>query len=67
MFKNQNLWGEKLRAQLRVEVFNILNNTNFQAQGRHIFDAAEKEMFAKSVASVNGLVDACKTIAPSLA
>ena len=31
------------------------------------FDAAEKEMFAKSVASVNGLVDACKTIAPSLA
>ncbi len=31
------------------------------------FDAAEKEMFAKSVASVNGLVDACKTIQPSLA
>ncbi len=31
------------------------------------FDAAEKEMFAKSVASVNGLVDACKKIAPSLA
>ncbi len=31
------------------------------------FDAAEKEMFAKSVASVNGLVNACKTIQPSLA
>lgn len=31
------------------------------------FDAAEKEMFAKSVASVNGLVDACKTIQPALA
>ena len=31
------------------------------------FDAAEKAMFAKSVASVNGLVDACKKIAPSLA
>ncbi len=31
------------------------------------FDATEKEMFAKSVASVNGLVDACKTIQPSLA
>ena len=30
-------------------------------------DAAEQEMFAKSVASVNGLVDACKKIAPSLA
>ena len=31
------------------------------------FDAAEKEMFAKSVASVTGLVDACKTIQPALA
>ena len=30
-------------------------------------DAAEQEMFAKSVASVNGLIDACKKIAPSLA
>jgi malate dehydrogenase len=31
------------------------------------FDAAEKEMFAKSVASVSGLVDACKKIQPALA
>ena len=31
------------------------------------FDAAEKEMFAKSVASVTGLVDACKQIQPALA
>lgn len=31
------------------------------------FDAAEKEMFAKSVASVKGLVDACKVINPALA
>ena len=31
------------------------------------FDAAEKEMFAKSVASVKGLVDACKQINPALA
>jgi malate dehydrogenase len=31
------------------------------------FDAAEKEMFAKSVASVTGLVDACKKIQPALA
>lgn len=30
-------------------------------------DAAEKEMFGKSVASVKGLVDACKGIDPSLA
>ena len=30
-------------------------------------DAAEKEMFAKSVASVQGLVDACKKINPSFA
>ena len=31
------------------------------------FDAAETEMFAKSVASVTGLVDACKQIQPVLA
>jgi malate dehydrogenase len=31
------------------------------------FDAAEKDMFAKSVASVKGLVDACKQINPALA
>ena len=30
-------------------------------------DATEKEMFAKSVASVKGLVDACKTINPAFA
>ena len=31
------------------------------------FDAAEKDMFEKSVASVTGLVDACKKIQPALA
>jgi malate dehydrogenase len=31
------------------------------------FDEAEKAMFAKSLASVNGLIDACKQIQPSLA
>jgi malate dehydrogenase len=31
------------------------------------FDAAEKAMFAKSVAAVQGLMDACKTINPALA
>jgi len=30
-------------------------------------DKAEQEMFKKSVASVQGLVDACKKIAPDLA
>ena len=30
-------------------------------------DAAEKAMFAKSVASVHGLIEACKTINPALA
>lgn len=30
-------------------------------------DAGEKEMFAKSVASVQGLIAACKTVQPSLA
>ena len=30
-------------------------------------DETEKAMFAKSVASVRGLIDACKTIAPALA
>ena len=32
VFKNQNLMGEKLKMQLRVEMFNILNNTNLIAQ-----------------------------------
>jgi len=31
------------------------------------FDASEKEMFAKSVASVQGLIEACKKIQPALA
>ena len=30
-------------------------------------NGAEKEMLAKSVASVQGLIDACKNIDPSLA
>jgi hypothetical protein len=42
VFKNQNLWGEKLKAQFRVEMFNVLNNTNLQAQTLPIFDGAGK-------------------------
>ena len=32
MFKNQNLWGEKLKMQFRAEMFNILNNMNLAAE-----------------------------------
>jgi len=32
VFKNQSLYGEKLKMQLRVEMFNIFNNTNLAAQ-----------------------------------
>jgi hypothetical protein len=42
VFKNQNVWGEKLKAQLRVELFNVLNNTNLQAQTQFIFDGMGK-------------------------
>ena len=40
MFKNQNLWGESLKAQFRVEVFNILNNTNLQANSLATFNGS---------------------------
>ena len=42
VFKNQDLWGEKLKAQFRVEMFNILNNTNMTAQTLPIFDGTGK-------------------------
>src|SRR5262249_20935501 len=42
VFKNQNLWGEKLKGQLRVEMFNVLNNTNLTAQLLTIFDGTGK-------------------------
>jgi len=40
VFKNQNVWGEKLKAQFRAEMFNILNNTNLQPQTLAIFDGS---------------------------
>ena len=42
VFKNQNLLGERLKAQFRVEMFNILNNTNLTAQLQTIFDGTGK-------------------------
>ena len=42
VFKNQNLWGERMKAQFRVEMFNVLNNTNLMAQSRTIFDGTGK-------------------------
>ena len=39
VFKNQNLFGEKLKAQFRVEMFNVLNNTNIQPQLQTLYDA----------------------------
>ena len=38
VFKNQNLWGERVKAQLRIEMFNIMNNTNLTPQVQTIFD-----------------------------
>src|SRR5204863_3003858 len=42
VFKNQNVRGEKLKAQIRVEMFNILNNTNLQARTAAMFDGTGK-------------------------
>ena len=39
VFKNQNFMGEKLKAQLRIEMFNVLNQTNLTAQMQTIFNA----------------------------
>jgi len=38
VFKNQNLMGERLKAQLRIEMFNVLNNTNLTGQMQNIFN-----------------------------
>ena len=46
VFKNQNVWGEKLKAQLRVEMFNVLNNTNLTANVFTLFDGTGKLLTA---------------------
>ena len=40
VFKNQNFMGEKLKAQLRLEMFNVLNNVNLTGQMQAIFNAS---------------------------
>jgi hypothetical protein len=37
VFKNQNVWRERVKAQFRVETFNLLNNTNLTGQTYSIF------------------------------
>ena len=37
VFKNQNVWRDRLKAQFRVETFNLLNNTNLTGQTYSIF------------------------------
>ncbi|MSV35395.1 MAG: hypothetical protein EXQ47_07330 [Bryobacterales bacterium] len=39
VFKNQNVWGERIKAQLRIEMFNIFNNTNLTPQTFTIFQS----------------------------
>jgi hypothetical protein len=51
VFKNQNLWGEKLKAQFRVEMFNILNNTNLTARLQTVFDGTGKLVSAAGTPS----------------
>jgi hypothetical protein len=51
VFKNQNLWGERLKAQFRVEMFNILNNTNLTARLQTVFDGTGKLVSAAGTPS----------------
>ena len=39
VYKNQNIMGEKLKAQLRLEMFNIMNNTNLTPQLFTLFNS----------------------------
>jgi len=42
VFKNHQLWGEKLKIQFRAEMFNLLNRANLQAQLVTLFDKQGK-------------------------
>lgn len=38
VFRNGSVWGERVKIQFRVEMFNILNNTNLMAVTQAIFN-----------------------------
>ena len=39
LFKNTNVWGEKLKSQFRTEFFNVFNRSNFEMRLPQIFNA----------------------------
>jgi hypothetical protein len=42
VFKNNRIWGEKLRMQFRAEIFNIFNHPNFGVLTTTLFDGTGK-------------------------
>ena len=62
-----SLNGEYGLTDMYVGVPAMIGSNGVEKIVQVSFDQAEKDMFAKSVASVTGLVDACKQIQPALA
>ena len=61
------LKGEYGLSNIYVGVPSLIGKGGVEQVLEFELNDAEKDMFAKSVASVQGLLDACKTIDPSLA
>jgi malate dehydrogenase len=62
-----HLTGQYGQSGLYVGVPVVIGKDGVERIIEFPMDAAEKDMFAKSVASVQGLIEACKGIDPSLA
>jgi len=62
-----HLSGQYGQTGLYVGVPAVIGKAGAERIIEFPLDAAEKDMFAKSVASVHGLIEACKQIDPSLA